>query len=551
MSKKVRLFTLGGYGEIGKNMTALEYKGTIIIIDAGISFPSFLEPGIDYIIPNTEYLIENKHKVKALFITHGHEDHIGAIPFILEDLGYPEIYCKNLPKELIKAKLKDHNISFNKFNIIKDNNKEVYVDSINIEFINVNHSIMDSSALYVECGKNSIFFSGDFKLDYTPVQEEFIDLTRIAKIGEKGVDLFFVDSTNSNKSGFSYSEKEVGFEMDKIVSRIDGRVIVATFASNLSRIIQVFKVAQKNNRKVVVLGRSLENIISISSKLGYLNLKDYDILNKKQANSYPDNELLYIVTGSQGEELSVLKRASRSYHSDLDLQEDDVVLVSAKVIPGNEEEINIMVNDLHRRVKDVFYENVSEIHVSGHALQEDIKLITKLLKPRYIVPVHGEYKHMKATGKLMKFLGYEEDKIIFAENGDMLELKNRQVKHHGNQVENGPVYIENREMGYIEKYKVTERRLMGKSGLIIIIMKINKKKRKLLYGPELIFKGVQFDEKFRKRMEDKIKNVVKVLEKDEIYNNQLFKKRIRRRLKRFIRKRRYIEPFVVTKVFEE
>ena len=550
MNKNIKICSLGGYGEIGKNMTIIEYKNSIIIIDCGISFPDNEHPGIDYIIPNIEYLENKKKKIKGIFITHGHEDHIGALPYIIEKLNYPKIYCKNLAKELIEEKLIDKGIKYNKFKKVTKRNNKVKAGSIRVEFINVNHSIMDSSALYIMAGNKSIFFTGDFKIDYTPIKEDFINLNRISEIGQQNIDLMIVDSTNVTHEGLSYSEKQVGIEMNEIISNIENRVIIATFSTNLSRLVQIFNIAKKNDRKVVVLGRSLKRIIKIAYKLGYIDLKNYEIINKNEVDNYKDDQLLYLITGSQGEKLSALKRASKDNNRDLELKRNDTILISAKVIPGNEVAINRMVNDLYRKVDEVYYENVSEIHVSGHASKEDIKIITKLLNPKYIVPNHGEYKHIKKMKKLMIHLGYGEEKIKLVENGDLLLLEDNNLKLEKDVIKSGEILIENREMGFIDINKLFERKIMGESGLIFIILYLSDKRNTIPREPEFIIKGIQFDDRFINEMKEKVKSVVNVLENEELYEDELFKKRIRRRLKRYIRKRKYKDPFVIIKIME-
>src|SRR6056297_503350 len=550
MNKNIKICSLGGYGEIGKNMTVIEYKNSIIIIDCGISFPDNEHPGIDYIIPDIGYLENKKKKIKGIFITHGHEDHIGALPYIIEKLNYPKIFCKNLAKELIEEKLIDKGIKYNKFKPVTKRNNKVKAGSIKVEFINVNHSIMDSSALYIRAGNKSIFFTGDFKIDYTPIKEDFIDLNRISEIGQQNIDLMIVDSTNVTHEGLSYSEKQVGIEMNEIISNIENRVIIATFSTNLSRLVQIFNIAKKNDRKVVVLGRSLKRIIKIAYKLGYIDLKNYEIINKNEVDNYKDDQLLYLITGSQGEKLSALKRASKDNNRDLELKRNDTILISAKVIPGNEVAINRMVNDLHRKVDEVYYENVSEIHVSGHASKEDIKIITKLLDPKYIVPYHGEYKHIKKMKKLMIHLGYEEEQIKLVENGDFLLLEDNNLKLEKDVIKSGEILIENREMGFIDINKLFERKIMGESGLIFIILYLTDKRNTIPREPEFIIKGIQFDDRFINEMKEKVKSVVNVLENEELYEDELFKKRIRRRLKRYIRKRKYKDPFVIIKIME-
>ena len=549
MAKSIKLISLGGYGEIGKNMTAIETNSSLLLIDAGILFPSSFFPGIDYIIPDISYLKKKIDKFKGILITHGHEDHIGAIPYILKELRYPTIYGKKLSIELIKKKLSEHDIEFNNYVIVDDKNKKFTLGDIDAEFVHMNHSIPDASAIFMKTGNLKIFFTGDFKLDYTPINEPFIDLHRIAAIGKSGVDLLIVDSTNAPKKGMSNSEKTVGLEMDKIVARIKGRIIMATFATNLSRIIQIFDVARKNNRKVVVEGRSLKNIIEIASRLGYLDLNGIDIISINDYKKYEDWELLFLVTGSQGEPMSVLQRISQNMHSKIKIKKGDTVLISAKVIPGNEIDINRMINNLFKRGAEVSYENISEIHVSGHAAQEDIKLITKLLMPKFVIPYHGEYQNMIALKKIMNYMGYPDKNIMLIENGDAVELKKNSIKKL-KRVVYGKKLIENSFLGEVDESVIADRKMMGQEGVIFLIFSYNKKTGELLSELQMLSVGIKFDEKFEKLIKKRFVDILHSLSEEELGDINMLKIIIARRLRRFIKKRTYKEPVVVSHILE-
>ncbi len=545
MKETVKIIPLGGYGEIGKNMTLIEYRKTIIMIDAGYLFPSSYFPGIEYIIPDTTYVKDNLEKLAGIVITHGHEDHIGAIPYILSDLGNPPIYAKRLSIELIRKKIADHDITNAEFITVTPEKTVFQLRDIFVEFVHVNHSILDASSLYIRCGNKKIFFTGDFKMDYTPIFEPFIDLTRIAAIGKEGVDVLVVDSTNAEREGMSYSERTVGIEMNSIVSKLEGRVIVATFASNICRIIQIMDLARTFKRKIVVDGRSLRNVIEIAAELGYIDLKGLDFISLKEITKYQDNELLLMVTGSQGEPLSVLQRISQNMHAQIKIKKHDTVMISAKVIPGNEVHINRMVNNLFKQGADVFYENISEIHVSGHASQEEIKLLTNLIRPTYIIPYHGEYKNMVAIRRIMKQLGYDEKDVFLIENGTVFIMNEKRAVVENNIVPFGKRFIENNDIGMIDESIIKERKVIGEEGVIFMLFGYDHKNGDIVYGPEVAVAGIKMEQSIIESMIERLQDILVSLETSDLKNPEVVKSTVERRLRRFAKKIIGKEPLIV------
>lgn len=544
MKDTIKIIPLGGYGEIGKNMTLIEYRKTIIMIDAGYLFPSSYFPGIEYIIPDTQYVQDNLEKFAGIVITHGHEDHIGALPYILMDLGNPTVYAKRLSIELIKRKLADHDITA-RFETVTPEKTIFQLRDIFVEFVHVNHSVLDASALYIRCGNKKIFFTGDFKMDYTPIFEPFIDLTRIAAIGKEGVDVMVVDSTNAERPGMSYSERTVGIEMNDIVAKLDGRVIVATFASNISRIIQIMDIARVSHRKIVVDGRSLRNVIEIAAELGYIDLKGLEFIQLKEIGNYQDNQLLLLVTGSQGEPLSVLQRISQNMHAQIKIKKNDTVLISAKVIPGNEVHINRMVNNLFKQGADVYYENISEIHVSGHASQEEIKLLTNLVRPKYVIPYHGEYKNMIAVQRIMKQLGYREEDVFLIENGTVFIMNDKRAVTENNIVPYGKRFIENSDIGIIDEAVIKERKVIGEEGVVFMLFGYDHKNGDLVYGPEVALAGIKVEQSYIEAMCERLQDILVSLEVDELKNAETVKVTVERRLRRFAKKIIGKEPLIV------
>ncbi|MCR4673398.1 MAG: ribonuclease J, partial [Lachnospiraceae bacterium] len=418
-NSKLRIIPLGGLEQIGMNITAFEYEDSIIVVDCGLSFPTDDMLGVDLVIPDVSYLLENEEKVKGLFITHGHEDHIGAIPYVLKQLNMP-IYATKLTMGIIEHKLQEHNLSSQVRRKVVKYGQSINLGPFRVEFVKTNHSIQDAAAFAIYTPAGVVFHTGDFKVDYTPVFGDAIDLQRIAEIGKKGVLAVMCDSTNAERPGFTQSERTVGKQFDNIFAEnTNTRIIIATFASNVDRVQQIINSAYKYGRKVVVEGRSMVNIISTASELGYLNIPENTLISIDELKNYPDEKTVLITTGSQGESMAALSRMANGMHRKVSIQPNDTIIFSSHPIPGNEKAVSNVMNELYRKGANVIFQDV---HVSGHACKEEIKLIYTLLQPKYCIPVHGEYKHLKAQEALVKELGYTSDDVYILSSGDVLEL---------------------------------------------------------------------------------------------------------------------------------
>ena len=407
---KVRIIPLGGINEIGKNITAIEYKNDIIVIDCGLKFPDESMFGIDLVIPDVSYLIKNKDKVRGIFLTHGHEDHIGALPYVLKQLNIP-VYGTKLTLGIVETKLKEHGL-LSSTELIRVKPRDVIkLESVSVEFIKTNHSIADSVAIAVHTPLGAVLHTGDFKVDFTPIDGEPMDFARFAELGRKGVLVMMADSTNVEKPGYTMSEKVVGENFEKFFQKATGRIIVATFASNVHRIQQIIDASRKQNRKVAVSGRSMENIVAVAQELGYLDCSGDILIGVDQINKYNNDQVVIITTGSQGEPMSALTRMANSEHRKINIIEGDTVIISATPIPGNEKLVSKVINQLFQKGADVIYKALAEIHVSGHACKEELKLMQCLVKPKFFIPIHGEYRHLKQHGELASLLEWK--KIIF------------------------------------------------------------------------------------------------------------------------------------------
>lgn len=426
----IKIIPLGGIGEIGKNITAIEYKDEIIVIDCGISFPDEEMYGVDLVIPDISYLLENSNKVKGIFLTHGHEDHVGSLPYILKQLNVP-VYGTRLTLGIVENKLKEHGIDSDcELNTVKVGDT-IKAGELDIEFIRVTHSIADSCAMAIHTPVGIILHTGDFKIDYTPIDGAVMDLERISSLGKEGILLLMADSTNVERPGHTISEKAIGETLTRIFSNARGRVIVATFASNIHRMQQIIDASLKYGRKVTFSGRSMENISQLAMELGYLHIPEGHIITVDEINNYPNEQITIITTGSQGEPMSALARIAFSTHRKIAIEPNDLFIISASPIPGNEKLISRVVNQLYKKGADVIYEDLEEVHVSGHAYQEELKLIHTLVHPKFFMPVHGEYRHLRHHANLAKKLGMEESDVFILETGEVLELSSEEAQISG------------------------------------------------------------------------------------------------------------------------
>lgn len=484
---KLKVIPLGGLGEIGKNITAIEYKDEIIVIDGGLSFPDEDMYGVDLLIPDISYLIENKDKVKGMFVTHGHEDHIGAIPYILKQINMP-VYGTKLTIGLIENKLREHNIlDICTLNSVEDK-QLVQLEYFKIEFISVTHSIADACAICIHSPIGVILHTGDFKVDYTPIDGRRMDLESISKIGKKGVLLLLADSTNVERKGHSLSEKTIGETLDRIFNGRIGRIIVATFASNIHRMQQIINASVANNRRVVFSGRSMENVSAVAIELGYLNIPDGYKISIDEMENYNNDEITIITTGSQGEAMAGLARIAFDTHKKIKIKNNDLFIISASPIPGNDKLISKVINQLYRKGAEVIYKDLEAVHVSGHAYQEELKLIHTLVHPKFFMPVHGEYRHLVHHKNLAAKLGMKKENIFILDNGEVLELNKKAAKKNG-KVRVGTVYVDGIGVGDIGNIVLRDRKYLAENGMMTIVIGIDKESKSIVAGPDIITRG--------------------------------------------------------------
>lgn len=503
---KVKVIPLGGMGEIGKNMTVIEYKNDIVVIDCGLSFPDEEMYGVDLVIPDIAYLLKHKEKVRGVVLTHGHEDHIGALPYFLKQLNIP-VYGTKLTLGIVETKLIEHGILNDCELKVVEPKDIVTLGEIKVEFIRNTHSIADSCSLAIHTPVGVLVHTGDFKVDYTPIGGAVIDLPRFAELGSKGVLLLMADSTNVERPGYTMSESTVGETFDKIFSDADNRIIVATFASNVHRVQQVINSAVKYNRKVSVCGRSIENITDVAIELGYLNVPEGTLIDIDQIDKYPDDKIVIITTGSQGEPMSALSRMAASEHKKVDIRPGDLIIISANPIPGNEKLISRVINQLFKKGANVIYESLADVHVSGHACQEDLKLIHTLVKPKFFMPVHGEFRHLKQHSLLAQKLGMDESHIFIAENGNVLELSKDSAKINGN-VTAGQVLVDGLGVGDVGNIVLRDRKHLSQDGILTVVVTIEKESGTVIAGPDIISRGFVYVRESENLM-DEARNIVK------------------------------------------
>jgi len=482
---KLKIIPLGGLEQIGMNITAFEYEDSIVVVDCGLSFPEDDMLGIDLVIPDITYLKENIEKVKGFVITHGHEDHIGALPYVLKQINVP-IYGTKLTLGLIENKLKEHNlVRGTKRKVIK-HGQSINLGAFRIEFIKTNHSIQDASALAIYSPAGTVVHTGDFKVDYTPVFGDAIDLQRFAEIGKKGVLALMCDSTNAERPGFTMSEKTVGKTFDNIFSENnDSRIIIATFASNVDRVQQIINSAYKYGRKVAVEGRSMVNVISTASELGYLNIPDNTLVEIDQIKNYPDEKIVLITTGSQGESMAALSRMAASIHKKVSIKPGDTIIFSSNPIPGNEKAVSKVINELSMKGADVIFQDA---HVSGHACQEEIKLIYSLVNPKYAIPVHGEYRHLKAQAEIAEGLSIPKENIFILSSGDVLEVNEEKAVVTG-KVHVGSILVDGLGVGDVGNIVLRDRQHLAEDGIMIVVLTLEKRSNHLLAGPDIVSRG--------------------------------------------------------------
>ena len=549
-TNKVKIIPLGGLHEIGKNLTLVEYRDDIIIIDCGMTFPEDEMLGIDVVIPDVTYLENNKHRIRGLVLTHGHEDHIGAIPYVLRKLDL-DIYGTGLTIGLLENKLKEHRLSRDKLHVVSAGDV-VKLVKMEVEWINVNHSIPDACALAIKTPLGYVYHSGDFKVDFTPISGEPINLTRIAEIGQKGVLAMIGESTNVLREGYTMSESKVGETFNRLFQSLsDNRIIIATFASNVHRVQQIINSAEKYGRKVVLSGRSMVNVTETARKLGQFRVKKDTFIDIKDMDKYDDSELVLITTGSQGEPMSALTRIAYGEHRKIQLTPNDAIILSATPIPGNENAVTKVINRLLERGAKVIYETLSEIHVSGHACQEELKLILSLVKPKYFIPAHGEVRHLMKHAKIAQQMGMDEENIFIMENGNCLEISQKSAKLVGD-VPSGNILVDGLGVGDVGNIVLRDRRHLSEDGLIIVVISLTKE-GKVVSGPDIISRGFVYVRESEDLIED-AKNVVRKILNDDSRDNLRdwngLKSDIRDNLRSYIFKNTKRNPMILPIIME-
>lgn len=482
---KLRIIPLGGLEQIGMNITAFEYEDSIVVVDCGLAFPEDDMLGIDLVIPDVTYLKDNIQKVKGFVITHGHEDHIGALPYVLREVNVP-IYATKLTIGLIENKLKEHNLLRSTKRKTIRHGQSINLGAFRIEFIKTNHSIQDAAALAIYSPAGTVIHTGDFKVDYTPVFGDAIDLQRFAEIGKKGVLALMCDSTNAERQGFTMSERTVGRTFDNIFAEHKNtRIIIATFASNVDRVQQIINSAYKYGRKVVVEGRSMVNVITTAAELGYLKIPENTLIDIDHMKNYPDDQMVLVTTGSQGESMAALSRMAASIHKKVSIKPGDTIIFSSNPIPGNEKAVSKVINELSAKGADVIF---SDVHVSGHACQEEIKLIYSLVHPKYAIPVHGEFRHLKAQAGLAENLGIPKENIFIMRSGDVMEMDEESAAITG-KVHTGAIMVDGLCVGDVGNIVLRDRQHLSEDGIMVVVLTLEKHSNQLLAGPDIVSRG--------------------------------------------------------------
>ena len=487
MAEKLKIIPLGGLNEIGKNMTVYEFGGEIVVVDCGMAFPGDDLYGIDSIIPDVTYLIKNKSRIRGLFITHGHEDHIGAIPYVLKQVNMP-IYCTRFTAGLIKLKLEEHDLVKSTKLITVDPGKSVRAGKFTVEFIHVNHSIADSVAFAIHTHLGTVVHTGDFKIDSTPIDGEVIDLARLGELGKEGVLALLADSTNAERPGFTPSEKTVGAAFSRQFQNCEERIIVTTFASNVHRIQQVLDAAAQAGRKVAVTGRSMENMMKVSTELGYMKVPKNTLMDINKIKGLPKNKQVIVTTGSQGEEMSALYRMAFSTHKQVELGAGDKVIISASAIPGNEVTVGRVINELFRKGVKVVYDRADMLHVSGHACQEELKIIHALTKPRFFIPLHGEQRMLQIHSQVAQQMGMDRNRIAIADNGTVIEITAKTLKMNGS-VPAGEVFVDGSGVGDVGAVVLRDRKRLAEDGMVVVVLPVASYDGVLLSPPEIVTRG--------------------------------------------------------------
>lgn len=547
---KLKIIPLGGMGEIGKNITVLEYKDDIMLIDCGMTFPEDEMLGVDIVIPDITYLIKNKAKIKGLCLTHGHEDHIGAIPYVLKKLNIP-IYGTRLTLGLLETKLREHNLGVVELNVVR-HGEHAKLGVFDVEFIRTNHSIPDSAALAINTPVGTIVHTGDFKIDFTPISGETMDLNRLAELGNKGVLALFSDSTNVTRAGYTMSERTVGDTFNDLFSKAESRIIVATFASNVHRVQQIINAAELYGRKVVLSGRSMVNMVTVANELGYMTIADGTLIDINDMDKYDGNELVLITTGSQGEPMSALTRIAYSEHRKIELSANDLVIISATPIPGNENAVSRIINKIIEKGTKVIYESLADVHVSGHACQEELKMVLSLVKPKYFVPAHGETRHLKVHAEIAAAMGTPKENIFILENGQVLEFT-KETANIAGYVQSGNILVDGLGVGDVGNIVLRDRKHLSEDGLIVVVVTMSKQDGKVVSGPDIVSRGFVYVRESEDLMEEArniVKSSLEECEKKGITDWATLKSNIRDSLRSYLYEKIKRNPMILPIIME-
>ena len=550
VSEKIRVFSLGGVGEIGKNMYVIEVDDDLIVIDSGLMFPDDDMLGIDVVIPDISYLVENKDRVKGIILTHGHEDHIGALPYVVKKLNVP-LFGTRLTLGIVKEKLREKGLDKSVDYRIIDNKTKIIIGTTTVNFFRTNHSIPDSVGVCIETNQGSIVHTGDFKFDQNPVDGVYSDIGKMSLIGEQGVLCLLSDSTNAERPGVSVSESAIGQGITDAFSKAKGRVIVATFASNVHRIQQVFNAAIQTNRKVIVSGRSMVKIVSIAIELGYLNVPNDILINVEDVDRYDDQELTILTTGSQGEPLSALSRMAKGAHKQITIRPTDTIIISATPIPGNEKSVTKIVDLLYRTGAEVVF-GQKNVHTTGHGCQEELKLMLNLMRPKYFIPIHGEFRMQHVHSQLAKTCGINEENIFLIDKGDVVEFANSEGKLSG-KVTSGNVLIDGIGVGDVGNIVLRDRRLLSKDGILVVVVTLNKASNAIISGPDIISRGFVYVRESESLLEEANKLVSITLTKcigENVNEWSALKSNIRDVLSRFLFEQTRRRPMILPVIME-
>ena len=551
MVSKLKIIPLGGLGEIGKNMTAIEYGSDIIVVDCGMGFPDEDMYGIDIVLPDISYLKSNADRVRGIILTHGHEDHIGAVPYVLKELDAP-IYTTPLTAALVELKLEEHDLLYNSQIFTKKAGAVFRLGCFTIEFIHVNHSIPDAVALAIKTPIGTIIHTGDFKIDVTPISGGMIDLVRLGQLGNEGVLALMSDSTNVEKPGHSDSERKVGVTFDKLFMGCDKRIIITTFASNVHRLQQIITVAAKYKRKVAVTGRSMENVLRVASVLGYMDIPENVLVDLEQINKLPRNQVVVISTGSQGEAMSALYRMAFSEHKQIRVDAGDRIIISASAIPGNENTISRVIDELFHKGAEVIYDRHTDLHVSGHACQEEQKMLLALVKPKFFIPVHGEYRMLVKHAELGRIMGVAPKNIVIAENGKVIELTKKSIKCTDSVV-NGAIMVDGSGVGDVGSVVMRDRHKLAEDGMIVVVLPYSSYDHKILGDPEIVTRGFIYVKEAEEIM-DELKRVtiesVAACEAQHITDWAAIKSRVKNNLSGYLYKTTRRSPMILPVISE-